>query len=401
MNKDMRPISSLTLWDKNPRSISKESFESLKNKIKRWGQFKPLLMTPEGIIIGGNMRLRAYKELGISEAWVSEIHPKGEAEMIEIALADNELAGRWDRDALAELVYGYKDEINLGDYQLDLGKPADLNQLLSQYGPSAEEDEVPEVSDEPPVSVRGEIYELGQHRLMCGDSCSLDDVTLLMDGKKADMVFTDPPYNVNYGETMKDELRGGNRTIMNDNMGDAFPQFLNDVCVNLVMFTKGAIYICMSSSELTTLKEAFVSAGGHWSTFLIWVKNTFTMGRSDYQRQYEPILYGWKEGTDRYWCGARDQGDIWEVNRPTKNDLHPTMKPLELCERAIKNSSKTEDIVLDLFLGSGSTLIAAEQTGRVCFGMELDPKYCDVIRKRYAKYMNKEEEWQTLTPKLA
>jgi DNA modification methylase len=217
----------------------------------------------------------------------------------------------------------------------------------------------------------------------------LDDVGKLMDGKKADMTFTDPPYNVNYGETMKDKLRGGNRTILNDNLGGEFAAFLYDSCVNLLTFTKGAIYICMSSSEIDTLKRSFTAAGGHWSTFIIWVKNTFTMGRSDYQRQYEPILYGWKEGIDRYWCGARDQGDTWMINRPLKNDLHPTMKPIELCERAIRNSSKTEDIVLDTFGGSGSTLIAAEQTGRRCFMSELDNSYVDVIIKRWMKFTGK------------
>jgi DNA modification methylase len=154
------------------------------------------------------------------------------------------------------------------------------------------------------------------------------------------MVFSDPPYNVNYGATMKDKLRGKKRKIANDNLGDGFEHFLRDACTNILAVTKGAIYICMSSSEMHTLYRAFTEAGGHWSTFLIWAKNTFTMGRADYQRQYEPILYGWKEGTDHYWCGARDQGDVWFVKKPIKNELHPTQKPVELIERAIRNSSR-------------------------------------------------------------
>ena len=154
----------------------------------------------------------------------------------------------------------------------------------------------------------------------------------------------------------------------------------------MLAVTKGAIYICMSSSELHTLHRAFTEAGGHWSTFVIWAKNTFTMGRSDYQRQYEPILYGWKEGTDHFWCGARDQGDVWFIKKPVANDLHPTMKPVELVERALRNSSKSRDTVLDPFGGSGSTLIACERTGRQARLIEMEPKYCDVIIRRWQEY---------------
>jgi len=194
---------------------------------------------------------------------------------------------------------------------------------------------------------------------------------------------------VNYGATMKDKLRGKNRAIKNDNLGDGFEQFLRDACTNILAVTKGAIYICMSSSELHTLHKAFTEGGGHWSTFLIWAKNTFTMGRADYQRQYEPILYGWKEGSDHYWCGARDQGDVWFVKKPVANDLHPTMKPVELVERAIRNSSKSRDTVLDPFAGSGSTLIACEKTGRRARLMEIDPPYCDVVISRWESHTGK------------
>ena len=176
----------------------------------------------------------------------------------------------------------------------------------------------------------------------------------------------------------------------NDNLGTEFHTFLLAAMTNLLLSCKGAIYVCMSSSELDTLQSAFREAGGKWSTFLIWAKNTFTLGRADYQRQYEPILYGWKDGTDHFWCGARDQGDVWFFNKPVKNDLHPTMKPVELVERAILNSSKTKDIVLDLFGGSGSTLIACEKTGRQARLAELDPKYVDVIVRRWEEYTGKE-----------
>jgi DNA modification methylase len=217
----------------------------------------------------------------------------------------------------------------------------------------------------------------------------MEAVEKVLAGGLADMTWTDPPYGVNYGATMKDKLRKKHRRIANDNLGPAFEPFLRDACTNILAVTKGAVYICMSSSELHTLHEAFTEAGGHWSTFVIWAKNTFTMGRADYQRQYEPILYGWKEGTDHYWCGARDQGDVWFVKKPVANDLHPTMKPVELVERAIRNSSKSRDTVLDPFAGSGSTLIASEKTHRLARLIELEPKYCDVIIRRFEEFSGK------------
>ena len=244
---------------------------------------------------------------------------------------------------------------------------------------------------------------MGTHRLVCGDATKAEDVKALMDGQKAQMVFTDPPYNVNYGQTMKDTLRGKDgyknragskpgRTILNDNLGDNFGAFLKAACQQIVDHCAGGIYICMSSSELDTLQEAFRKVNGHWSTFIIWAKNTFTMGRADYQRQYEPILYGWAEGVKRYWCGDRNQSDVWEVNKQRKNDLHSTMKPIELILRAVTNSSKQGGIVLDPFMGSGSTLIACEQSGRVCYGMELDPGYCDVVVQRWQEFTGQKAE---------
>jgi len=189
---------------------------------------------------------------------------------------------------------------------------------------------------------------------------------------------------------MKDKLRGKHRKIANDNLGESFEQFLMGGCANILAVTKGSVYICMSSSELATLQKVFRESGGHWSTFVIWAKNTFTMGRSDYQRQYEPMLYGWREGAAHYWCGARDQGDVWFVKKPVANDLHPTMKPVELIERAIRNSSKARDTVLDPFGGSGSTLIACEKTGRQGRMIELEPKYCDIAIVRWQEFTGKQ-----------
>jgi DNA modification methylase len=203
-----------------------------------------------------------------------------------------------------------------------------------------------------------------------------------MVGEHAALTFTDLPYNVNY----KQKTKAGIRIIANDNLADDFEQFVYEACLNILVATKGAIYICMSSSELHTLYRAFTRAGGHWSTFVIWMKDQFTLGRSDYQRQYEPILYGWKSGGPHHWCGARDQGDVWQVAKPRVNDLHPTMKPVELIERAICNSSEPGDIVFDPFAGSRSTLIACQRTRRRARLIELDPIYVDVIIRRWEAF---------------
>ena len=295
-----------------------------------------------------------------------------------------ELAG-WDEELLKlELT-------DLQDADFDLGlmgfSDDELDRLINgdDGGGLTDDDAVPETPKEP-VSRPGDLWILGNHRLLCGDSTMLSDVEKLMGNELADMAFTDPPYNVDYGNNAKDKMRGKDRRILNDALGDGFYQFLYDACVNLLMVTKGGCYVAMSSSELHTLQKAWLDAGGKWSTFIIWSKNTFTLGRADYQRQYEPILYGWKQGADHFWCGDRDQSDIWNYNKPRVNDLHPTMKPVELVERALTNSSKTRDIVLDLFGGSGTTLIACEKTGRQARLMELDPKFVDVIVKRWEDY---------------
>src|ERR1035441_2020736 len=206
------------------------------------------------------------------------------------------------------------------------------------------------------VTVRGDVWVLDQHRVLCGDATQMADIEKVLAGGLADMTFTDPPYNVAYeGKTAK------KLTIDNDALGGKFYEFLREASANMLAMTKGAIYMCMSSSELHTLFRAFTDAGGHWSTFVIWAKPHFTLGRSDYQRMYEPILYGWRDGTQHFWCGDRNQGDVWFIKRPMANLEHPTMKPVELVERALRNSSKTRDTILDPFGGSGTTLIACER----------------------------------------
>jgi len=211
-----------------------------------------------------------------------------------------------------------------------------------------------------------------------------DVYDVLLGGQRANMVFGDAPYNVSYRGP------GTGATITNDDLGPAFGAFLKKACTQILHNTEGAIYICMSSSALHTLYTAFTEAGGHWSTFIIWAKNAFTLGRAPYQRQYEPILFGWPEGKPHHWCGDRDQGDVWFVDKPHVNDLHPTMKPVDLVERAVLNSSRRGDIVLDPFSGAGSTLIACEKAGRRARLIEIEPVYCDVIVKRWQDYTGKQ-----------
>lgn len=396
-----RKISELRNWSDNPRSIKPERFQELKNRITRFGQFKPVIITPDGEVLGGNMRLKAMKELGIEDIWVSVIEPKSEAEKIEIALTDNEEMGFYEDKQLADLIEKYKGEIELGDYSVHIGEPINLEDLIAKFAPEPEEDEAPEVDEsEPPKSKLGEVYQLGRHRVMCGDSTKIEDVEKLMDGKKADMVFTDPPYNIDYEGKTKKRLK-----IKNDKFeGNGFYQFLLDAFINMYSSTKKgtAIYVAHADMERVNFQNALSDSGYKQKQNIIWVKDSIVLGRQDYHWRHEPILYGWKDDNGRHkWESDRKQDTVWEVKRPTRSEDHPTMKPIELCAKAIQNSTKINESVLDLFLGSGSTLIACEQTNRTCYGMELDPKYVDVIRKRYSKLISPEtweDEWLTLTP---
>jgi len=237
------------------------------------------------------------------------------------------------------------------------------------------------------VSRKGDLWEMDGHRVLCGDATESGTMDQLLAGVQAAMTVTDPPYNVAYRAMSR---KGTSRAIQNDDLGGEFESFLFEVCRNILSSTTGAIYIFMSSSELHSLYSAFTRAGGHYSTFLIWAKHHFTLGRSDYQRQYEPILYGWREGANRFWCGARNQGDVWSFAKPAVNDLHPTMKPVALIEQAIQNSSREGDLVLDPFGGSGSTLVACQKTGREARLVEIDPLYADTIVRRWQEFTGRE-----------
>ncbi len=388
------PADKLVPYDKNPRTHSPEQVSQIAASIAEFGFLNPILVDTTAGIIAGHGRLQAAKQLGLTQVPVVVLDHLTEAQKRAYVIADNKLAlnAGWDDDLLRS------EMATLAAENFDLPiigfSDDELTALLADPNVAegnTDEDAVPE-APETPVSKPGDLWRLGNHLLLCGDSTVLANVERVLDGALADMVFTDPPYNVDYGNSAKDKQRGTNRTIMNDNLGDSFEKFLYDASVNMLTVCKGALYICMSSSELHTLQKAFIEAGGKWSTFVIWAKNTFTLGRADYQRQYEPILYGWKQDVDHFWCGARNQGDVWFVNKPVRNELHPTMKPVELVERAINNSSKSRDIVLDCFGGSGTTLIACEKLNRQCRMIELDPKYADVIVKRWEEFTGKKAE---------
>jgi len=383
------PIERLLPYIRNARTHSEAQVAQIAASIAEFGFTAPILAGSDGVIVAGHGRLAAARKLGLATVPVVVLEHLTPTQRRALVIADNKIAENagWDEELLRlELA-----ELQEADFDLALtGFDADeLLEIMAGEETTTEghtdEDAAPEVPVTP-VSKPGDVWIMGQHRLLCGDSTDVASYDTLLGNERVAMIFQDPPYNVDYANTAKDKLRGTNRPILNDNLGDGFQDFLLAAFKPALARCNGAVYVAMSSSELDTLQAAFRAAGGKWSTFIIWAKNTFTLGRSDYQRQYEPILYGWPEGATRYWCGDRDQGDVWHFNKPRVNDLHPTMKPVELVERAIRNSSRPGDVVLDPFGGSGTTLIAAEKSGRQARLIELDPKYVDVIVRRWQEY---------------
>jgi DNA modification methylase len=379
------PIEKLVPYHQNARTHSETQIAQVAASILEFGWTNPILIRPSGIIIAGYARFLAALLLGLQEVPAIELSGLSEAQCRALAIADNRLAlnAGWDEELLCKELAALKDD----DFDLDLlgFDDGELSRLLAAEENTglADPDTVPPVTQSP-ITRPGDLWLLGDHRLLCGDATDRAAIDTVLDGRVADMVFADPPYAVAYqGKTSR------RMTIMNDDLGKGFYDFLRQASANLIATCRGAIYICMSSSELHTLYEAFTSAGGHWSTFLIWSKHHFTLGRSDYQRQYEPILYGWPEKVKHYWCGSRNQGDVWMIPRPVANRDHPTMKPVELVERAVDNSSRCGDTVLDPFAGSGTTLIACQRRKRRSCLIELDPAYVDVICRRWLQYTGK------------
>jgi DNA modification methylase len=376
-------------YARNPRR-NDDAVAAVAASIAEFGWRQPIVTDEQMVIVAGHTRLEAAKRLGLKTVPVHVARDLAPAQVRAYRLMDNRSHqnAAWDDELLRLELADLK--FDRFDLTLTGFDEAELDRLFAELEGADSADVAPAPPDDP-VSRPGDLWICGEHRVLCGSATIMADIETVLGGELADMCFTDPPYNVNYANSTDQKRRGKNRPILNDALGDDFGTLLYDSCVNILALTKGAVYICMSSSELDRLQKAFREAGGKWSTFVIWAKNTFTLGRSDYQRQYEPLLYGWKEGADHYWCGARDQGDVWYFDKPQKNDLHPTMKPVALVERAIRNSSKSRDIVLDPFGGSGTTMIAAERAGRRARLIELDPKYVDVTIQR----------WQSLTNKAA
>ena len=402
-------IDKLKPFDKNPRTHSKDQIAQIANSIRKFGWVNPILVDENFEIIAGHGRILAGRELGYETVPVAQLSHLSTAEKRGLLIADNRIAENagWDDELLAQIM------AELHDKKFDLSvlgfTNKELEAIKAEFDSEQELaetiDDVPELP-ETPVSVKGDLWILGEHRLLCGDALSIDDMTRLMDGEHATMTFTDPPYNVNYDGGAGDRKKGKERKIKNDNLGTGFYAFLLKAMENILEYTDGSTYICMSSSELHTLHNAFTDAGGRFETFIVWVKNNFSLTRSRYQHQnewilfgdcekgeppykeqHEEILVGRKNGNSEVpWYGGRSQSDVWEFDKPLKNDLHPTMKPIALVERAINNSSSVMDIVLDPFGGSGSTLIACEKTQRRCRMIELEEKYIDTIICRWQEF---------------
>jgi len=373
----------------NPRKDLKpddKEYEKLKRSIEEFGYVEPVIWNKKtGNVVGGHQRLKVLLDLGQTEidCVVVELDPQREK---ALNLALNKIQGEWDENKLAELMA----ELDAGAFDVSLtGFDMDeIEDLVAQINVPEEitEDDVPEAPEEP-VTKPGDLWLLGRHRLLCGDSTDQTVIAKLMENQLADMIFTDPPYNVDYEGKTKEKLK-----IVNDSMGDEdFRSFLTSAFKNMAQKSKeGApIYVCHADSEGLNFRAAFKEAGWDLKQCIIWVKQHFVMGRQDYQWQHESILYGWKPGAAHKFYGDRKQTTVWQIDRPMASREHPTMKPVPLCAKAIENSSKAGDIVLDLFGGSGSTLIACEQLNRTCYMMELDPIYCDVIIKRWENFTGK------------
>jgi site-specific DNA-methyltransferase (adenine-specific) len=385
MNSQKVKISEVKVNPNNPRLIKDDKFANLVQSIKDFPEMleiRPIVVNTDMVVLGGNMRLKACKEAGIKEVPIIIADNLTEEQQREFLIKDNVSGGEWDWQMIAN----DWDAEQLDNWGLDV--------------PSFEADEVLEAEEDdfdatPPaelITVLGDLYEIGEHRLLCGDSTCSDTVARLMDGDKADMVFTDPPYLMDFqGNVSWDEKNGTQPTynakhdsIKNDKMSkEDGENFLDAINANIQLFCIGAFYITFYRLGMDKYFASMNRTGLQCRSVIIWEKGNHTLSNSDYMSRYEPIFYGWVDKHNFY--GGKNGMDVWQIDRTKKNELHPTMKPIPLCEKAINDASKLKDTVLDLFLGSGSTMVASHQLKRKCYGMELDPKYCDVIVKRMIK----------------
>lgn len=384
------PIDSLKPAAYNPRKKLKKGdkeYEKIKKSIVEFGYVDPIIVNFDGTVIGGHQRLTVLSDLGYKEVQCVQVRIDDENKVKALNVALNKITGAWNEELLADLMVDLQD----ADFNLDLTgfEAPEIDQLFSKvHNKEVKEDDF-DVDGEltkPTISKQGDIWHLGKHRVICGDSTKLETYQLLLGDKKANLVVTDPPYNVNVEETAG--------KIKNDDMSDAdFYQFLFNMFVNVEqsMEDDASIYVFHADTEGLNFRKAFKDAGFYLSGCCVWKKNALVLGRSPYQWQHEPVLYGWKQKGKHQWFSDRKQTTIWEYDRPKSSKEHPTMKPVQLMAYPIQNSSMRGTLILDPFLGSGSTLIAADQTGRVCYGIELDEKFVDVIVKRYMEATEKSD----------
>ncbi len=374
----------------NPRKALKpgdKEYEKIKRSIEEFGYCEPVIVNSDMTIIGGHQRVTVLKDLGYSEIDCIVIDiDKTKERALNIAL--NKITGEWNKELLADLIADLQDS----DFDVTFTgfDPPEIEQLMnSVHDKEIVEDEfdIEAQLQQPTVTREGDLWLLGEHRLVCGDSTLPETYDLLMAGRKANLVVTDPPYNVDY--------EGSAGKIKNDKMAEEqFEKFLFAAYVNMEqnMMDDASIYVFHSDSHGLAFRRAFEEAGFYLSGCCIWKKNSLVLGRSPYQWLHEPVLFGWKKGGRHQWYADRKQTTVWEYDKPKKNDLHPTMKPVNLIAYPIKNSSMSNCIVLDPFGGSGSTLIAADQLKRICYTVELDPKYADVIVNRYLAQVGSDEK---------
>jgi len=384
----------------NPRRISDSELEALTRSVQEFGLVDPIIARAEDkMVIGGHQRLLAARRLGMKEVPVILLDISEEkARLLNLAL--NKISGSWDEELLARLLVDLDQnpdlDLALSGFDEDevkkLLKTLDVREKRDRPESFDLDDALAEAEREPRVKT-GELWALGDHRLLCGDATDAQAVRELLEGRQARVAFTDPPYNVALGDHGGQQRGQKKRRIKNDALPAAeWEAFCRAWAENLIQHVDGALYVCMSTKEWPLVSGVLEEAGAHWSDTIIWQKDRFVLGRADYQRAYEPIWYGWREGAKRHWCGDRDQSDVWKVARPSASEAHPTMKPLALVERALENSSERDDLVLDLFLGSGSTLIAAERTGRICYGTELDAHYASIVVARWEAFTGEQAE---------
>lgn len=407
-----KDVADLKHWDKNPRKITEEAYARLKMKVVSEGMHQVLTVDTDETVLSGNQRLEVLKEVGVEKVWcMVPVRALTEEERDKVGLQANIIEGTWDVEMLAN------------NFELPVLLAQGFTKLQLGMGPLKEDDfdadeEYKKI--EKPVAKYGDIFQLGEHRIMCGDSTSAEDVSKLMGGGLAKVLFTDPPYGVSYVSTSKKK----HSAVANDELvGDKLKDFLLKSFLNAftAMTVDASFYSWFANSNQEQFRQAMEDAGFRYSQILVWIKPRFVLSRSDYHQQYEPCMYGWKKDQKHY-ANPRirsfgnvidldvdtfaDQLDVWFINRDASQDYtHPTQKPIRLAERALRMSTEQGDGVLDLFLGSASTLIATEQAKRICYGLELDPKYIDLAVKRFRRFvpsapvrcLNRDVDMQLLT----